>query len=442
MYEEAEAAYAEVIHTATELAREATSTLTDASQAITVFNSLSWGRTALIALPPSYEGAATKTGDLLPSQPVDDRTLAEVHVPPCGWTTLYPAHASSTPAELSATARDLENEHLRIRLDDCGQISSIFDKDAQRELAAGPCNSFRMYKDVPSAFDAWDIDSMYELAPVGLAEPATIEVVSQGPLVASIRVSRKLHNSALAQEISLRRGSRRVEFHTMIDWQERHKLLKVAFPVTVFAHEAIHEIQFGHIRRPNHRSRPFDADRFEVCNHKWTALAEENRGWAVLNDCKYGVDVLGNTISLTLLKSAMAPDMTADLGAHEFTYAFYAWNGSLMTSDVVREAYELNCPVGTATGAAGERSLFSVDAPNIVVETVKLAEDGSGDIIVRLYEAKRMATRCTLTTSLSVASAQQADMLENVERALPHADGKLALEFRPFEIKTVRLAIG
>ena len=189
------------------------------------------------------------------------------------------------------------------------------------ELAAGLCNSFQMFKDVPSRFDAWDIDSMYEKTPVPLDEPAKVEVIAAGPVVATLRITRKLSNSTLEQEISLRRDSRRVDFHTVIDWRERHKLLKVAFPVAIHANEAIHEIQFGHIARPNHRSRPFDADRFEVVNHKWTALAEQSRGCAVLNDCKYGVNVLGNTIKLTLLKSALAPDMHADQGVHSFTYA-------------------------------------------------------------------------------------------------------------------------
>jgi alpha-mannosidase len=296
-----------------------------------------------------------------------------------------------------------------------------------------------MYKDVPTWFDAWDIDSMYALMPIELDEPARIEVVTCGPLVATVRVTRPLHESKMAQEISLRRGSRRIDFHTVVDWQERHKLLKVNFPVNVHADEAVHEIQFGHIRRPNHRSRPFDADRFEVSNHKWTALMEENRGCAVLNDCKYGVNVSGNSINLTLLKSALAPDMTADRGRQEFTYAFYAWNGSFAESRVVREAYELNCPVMPVSGTAGERSLFAINAPNVVVETVKLAEDGSKDTIVRLYESKRMATRCTLSTSLPIVGAAQTDMLENVQEELPCDGGSIDLDFRAFEIKTVRL---
>ena len=441
VYEEAEAAYAEVLHTATNATRAFTTALTDDSHALTVFNSLGWERSVLVALPPSYTGAAPQGGAPLHSQRVDDRMLVEVDVPSCGWTSLVPAPPSTLASGPRASIDRMENSHLRIDFGESGEISSIIDKESGRELAAGPCNSFRMFRDVPSSFDAWDVDSMYELTPVELSEPATIEVVSNGPLVASVRVLRRLHNSTLAQEISLRRDSRRVDFHTMINWQERHKLLKVAFPVSIHANEAIHEIQFGHIRRPNHRSRPFDADRFEVCNHKWTALAEEGRGVAVLNDCKYGVSVLGHTISLTLLKSAMGPDMRADLGVQEFTYAFYAWNGVLSESRVVQEGYDLNCSVGTALGAAGERSLLSVDARNVVIDTVKLAEDGSGDVVVRLYESMRTATRCTIASTLPVVSAVQTNMLEEPEAGLMWAHGGVELDLRPFEVRTIRLRV-
>jgi alpha-mannosidase len=344
--------------------------------------------------------------------------------------------------QVTATERSLENEFLRVTLNDHGEISSIWDKEAGRELATGPCNSLRMYKDVPTHWDAWDLDSMYALTPVALDEAAEISVIAQGPLVGMVEVRRQLNLSPMVQQISLRRGSRRIEFDTEIDWQETHKMLKVAFPVSVYAHEAVHEIQFGHIRRPNHLSRPFDADRFEVANHKWTALVEEGRGCAVLNDCKYGVNVLGDTIMLTLLKSALAPDMYADKGLQEFSYALYAWNGSFIDSDVVREAYEMNCPVMTVSGGAGERSVFQVSAPNVVIETVKLAEDGSGDIVVRLYEAKRTATRCTLHVDLPLASAELADMLEENARPLHVDQGAVTLDLRPFEIATLRLKIG
>jgi len=440
VYEEAEAAYESVIETANAVTAQAVSALVDRSSALTAFNSLSWERTALLPLPEGVAGATDAQGQAMPSQATDGQTWVEATIPPCGWTTLRPAQGAPVAGSLRAAANLLENELIRVELNAAGEITSILDKEADRELAADVCNSVKMYKDVPTNWDAWDLDSMYELTPVALTGQADIEVVASGPLFARLRVTRKLHNSLMTQDITLRRRSRRIDFHTVIDWQESHKLLKVNFPVAIHANEALHEIQFGHIHRPNHKSRPFDADRFEVSAHKWTALMEENRGCAVLNDCKYGVNVLGNSINLTLLKSALAPDMTADRGHQEFTYAFYAWNGCFASSDLVQQAYDLNCPVTTAPGAGGEASFLEPSTPNVIVDTVKPAEDGSGDVIVRLYECKHMATRCTLSTVLPVARATQTDMLEAKECDLALVDGKVSLDLRPFEVKTVRLA--
>jgi alpha-mannosidase len=232
-----------------------------------------------------------------------------------------------------------------------------------------------------------------------------------------------------------------VDFVTTVDWRESHKLLKAAFPVDITSDEAIHEIQFGHLRRPTHASRPFDADRYEVAQQKWTALAEERRGFAVLSDCKYGVSTASNSINLTLLKSAVAPDMTADRGRQEFTYSMYIWNGSFADSDIVREGYDLGHPVTTARGDGGTRSLLAIDAPNVVIETVKPAEDGSGDIVLRLYEAARTATRCELSTTLRVRRASVTNMLEEKGKRIAVKNGRIALDFRPFEVKTLKLKV-
>ncbi|MBE3123561.1 MAG: alpha-mannosidase, partial [Planctomycetes bacterium] len=448
VYEEAEATQADVIRQAREVAADAAKALTKPADAVTVLNSLNWERAALVALPEGWTCASDAQGRCLPQQTVDGRKVVEAAVPSCGWTSLKacgpkckpaPAGSGRAQATVKGGKAVLENDLLRVEFSAAGEITRIFDKEAQRELAAGPCNAFRLFKDVPANYDGWDIDSMYALTPVDLEAKAAVTVVAAGPLVASVGIRRRVNGSDLVQDVRLRRGSRRVDFVTTVEWRESHKMLKVAFPVNVFANEAIHEIQFGHIRRPNHQSRPFDADRFEVAQQKWTALAEENRGFAVLNDSKYGVNVLGNTINLTLLRSPMGPDMNADKGTQTFTYAFYPWNGSLAESGVVREGYDLNVPVLTVGGAAKTVSLLSVDAPNIVVEAVKPAEDGSGDVVVRLYESKRMATRATLTTSLKVRSASEATMLEKPQSPLAVKGGKMALEFRPFEIKTVRM---
>ena len=178
-----------------------------------------------------------------------------------------------------------------------------------------------------------------------------------------------------------------------------------------------------------------------MANHKWTALAEPGRGCAVLNDCKYGVSVDGQEIRLTLLKSALAPDMTADLGKQVFTYAFYAWEGPLTESALQREAYELNAPVTVIAGDAGSRSLFQIDHPGVIIDTIKPAEDGSSDLIVRLYEWRRTATRCTLSSALPLAQAYRTNMLEENESAVEVADGTIALDLRAFEVLTLRLVL-
>lgn len=441
VHEEAETDYREALAVAATIKNSSVSSLiSNEDGRITVFNSLSWDRRELVALPAEFKAVCCSKGDIQPVQVIEGRAFTEITVPSCGWTTLQAVDETvATPNVLKANENCLENKVLRIKFNDAGEITSIYDKEACRELAAGLCNSFKMYKDVTTCYDAWDIDSMYEKLPVELDEKAIINVVCEGPLVATLRIERKLHNSRLTQEVSLRRGSRRVEFKTTVDWQESHKLLKVAFPVNIHSDEGIQEIQFGHIRRPSHRSRQYDADRFEVCNHKWTAVMEGNRGFAVLNDCKYGINVFNGSINLTLLKSALVPDMYADKGVQEFTYAFYAWNGPFIESGVVREAYELNCPVLAVKGSAGEKSLFRLDHPAVIIETVKLAEDRSDDLIVRLYESLGSTVRCALHVDLPVMKAVQTNMLEADEEELDVKEREIGLEFRPFEIKTVRL---
>ena len=418
VYEEAEASFEQVITAAESTAQAAASSFTDPSKTVTVFNSLSWPRTVLLELPSRQ---------------------VELTIPACGWKSVPKSIPAIQQPPVIATSNTLENEYLLARFDSYGELVSLFDKETQREMMSSPGNRFILYHDVPGAWDAWDIDSMAELQPVNTCEPVTLELISAGPLVGRIKLHRRLHQSTISQIISLRHGSHRIEFSTAVDWHEKHKLLKVSFPFAIHATEAIHEIQFGHLRRPSHRSRRYDADRFEVSNHKWTALAEEKRGVAILNDSKYGLSVNGSTINLSLLKSPIAPDPHADQGVQTFTYAVYSWNGSFADCGVVQEAYELNCPPLLVSGKAREGSLFSLDAPNIILETVKPAEDGSGDIIIRLYESKHTATRCNLYTTLPLTQVYQTDMMEVQAEALDLQNGKLSLDFRPFEIKTIRL---
>jgi alpha-mannosidase len=442
VYVEAEAQLAGVVDRADQITHEACESLVNGSEGLTAFNALSWPRDELLELPQGWEGLQTIDGVPLPKQTSGDTCFAEVHLPACGWVSFLPGEGASPQNTLKVSHNLLENDLVQVKLNPCGEITSIFDKVNQCELTVGICNQLRMYQDIPSAFDAWDLDSMYRQTPVELAQEAEIEIVAEGPLFAGLVVKRVLNNSSMTQTITLSRHARRVDFHTVIDWQERHKLLKVNFPVDIFAREALHEIQFGHLPRPTHRSRQLDQDRFEVPQQKWTALVEGQRGFAILNDSKYGVDVLDNSINLTLLKSALAPDMNADRGRQEFTYAFYFWDAPLSDSGLVQQAYALNIPPRVYEGIRETHSLFELDQPNIILETVKPAEDGSDKaIVLRLYEAIGTKTRTRLVTSLPIQAAFQTNMLEEVLEPLEIFTGELNLEFRPFEIKTLKLTV-
>lgn len=297
-----------------------------------------------------------------------------------------------------------------------------------------------MYKDVNTCYDAWELGSMYESLPVDLDGAAGIDILEEEDGV-SLVVEKELHRSRMVQKIFLGHDAGRLDFITKLDWRERHKILKVAFPVNVYTSEAIEEIQFGYVKRPTHRSRQSDRDRYEVCNHRYTVLQDGGAGAAVLNDCKYGVSTVENEIRLTLMKAPLMPDMYADQGMQEFTYSFYPFTGPFTESGVLREASELNEPpvLGGAPAAEAERApIFLPAQRNIVVDTVKPADTVDNALLVRAYEAMGMAAEAVFAVSGAVKRVTEVDMLEENGRTVPHVP-RLEAHFGPFEIKSFLL---
>ena len=418
VYEEARRLYDGILADAAQISENACRSLT-AGAGKTYFNSLSWPRTALVR---------TETG------------YGRVTIPPCGWTSEVDERLPEQPVTATEDGEGilLGNGLLSVRINALGELTDCRDAQGHRRIGE-KANVLRLFKDVPRKYDAWDIDSMVTQSPVALDGESRIELIENTPWRAAVRVTRRVSHSDWTQVISLEAGSTRIDFDTQVDWHEKHRLLKAAFPTGIHADEGINEIQFGFVKRPTHRSRPYDADRFEVCNHRYTALCDEKRGAAVLNESKYGVSMLGDEIALTLLRAPVSPDADADQGAHRFVYSYYLWDGAFADCGVVREGYELNVPVTVSEGTAEAFSMMSVDAPNVVIDTVKAAEDGSGDVIVRLYESKHAACDAQLDIHLPVASVEACDMLENPTETLGLRDGRVSLSFRGFEIKTLRL---
>ena len=330
----------------------------------------------------------------------------------------------------------MENQFMRCVINENGELVSVKKQGSQQEYMAGAGNRFLMFKDVNTCYDAWELGSMYEKMPLALIPKATISVVSDtGDAV--LRIKKQLLGATLEQDIILEDTASRIEFMATIQWQEKHKLLKVAFPVNAYANEAYHETQFGYVKRPVHRSYQTDKDRYEVCNHRYTALTDGAVGAAVLNDGKYGVNVVGNEIRLTLLKSAMMPDQNADRGVQEMSYAFYPFDGAFQDSDVVHQAADFNETPIFAGISDDLGPIFLSDKKNIIVETIKPADTLENALLVRAYEAMGKQTDCAFTAHDNVKSVSQTDMLEENPAPVDLAH----VHFGPFEIKTFILSL-
>ncbi len=377
-----------------------------------------------------------------------DRLSAELvyvkDVPPLGWAHMpYVRGHEGARAELDA--RVIENEHIRVEFDEKFELSRVWDKDAGREVLDGVGNRLVAYEDFPRAYDAWEITNYYTEKSYPINDVESVDTIEHGASV-GFRVVRRYMESTVEQEITVTPYDKKVEFKTVIDWHERHTLVKAHFPVAVLADRATYEIQYGSVTRTTHENTSWDAAQFEVCAHKYADVSEHGYGMALINDCKYGHSCRGSELSLTLLKSATHPNKEADQGRHEFTYAILPHEGDFCEAGVVRAAYILNRPLvsvmpsGSGEGALEKFSLAAADRENIVIESVKLAE-GSDDVIIRLYDAFGERSKTKVTFGFPAAEANICDLLERAGEVLPLTDDQRSVEVDvgAFEIVSIRI---
>ena len=401
---------------------------------------------------------------------MDEITFIARKVPPMGYrifTAIYvstgkPA-ASPTPGaagrEAAAGEGVLETDSLRVEIDMAsGNLKSIFNKRLEREFVAPgeQANKLWVYEDRPEDWDAWNIG--YTGRGWELNKADKVELVSRGPVKTVYRVDKSFlgfskereyptenfPSSFFTQYITLYNGLDRVDIRTEADWWEDHLSLKACFPVAVQADKAFYEIPFAAIGRTTHFETLWEKARYEVPALRWADLADDKGGIALLNDSKYGHDIHGNVMKLSLLRSPTWPDPMADRGRHEFTYSIYPHAGSWSDGQVVRRAQELNQPLLVKfTPALGGslpfvQSFFSVDGEGVILDAIKQAEDGKG-LVFRLYEANGKAENTALTFFRKPTRAIATDLLENEITPLTIKDGRLELSFRAFEIKTVKV---
>jgi alpha-mannosidase len=341
--------------------------------------------------------------------------------------------------------RTLVTPFAKLRFDSNGSIASFYDKVASRELVVDrPLNSILLGEDVPELWDNWDIDYDQKFKLKKENRLLETEVVADGPLQFRLRQKYALgQQSTFSQDMVFYAHTPRVDFETVVDWREKHSLLKAEFKLAVQVESARHEIQFGHVTRPTHDNLSQDRVQFEVCNHKWTDLSETRYGVAVLNDSKYGVSVKDGALRISLLKGGCHPDTRGDEGVHEFTYSLLPHASGFNAADVIRPAYQLNSPPLLFKGAAAQNeseALVSLDSDHVICNHIKWAENDSA-YVLRLYEAEKTACHLTLQFPAFVKRVEEVNMLEENGSALPLAGGKVALSLRPFEIKTIKAYI-
>ncbi|MDB5082049.1 MAG: alpha-mannosidase [Chloroflexi bacterium] len=415
-----------------------------------IFNPLSWERVGPILLE-GLDNLPTNLKESAGGQPLLTQAtpggllVSGLHLPPLGYITVKTGQEQATIPELKISLEPpfLENQYLRVEFDRQGEISSIFDKEAGREVVAPgtTLNRLTAYEDRPRRFSAWNIEPYYREKATPLLAVSSIQVVEDGPVRATFEIQRAYLNSTITQRISLWAGSRKLDFATEIDWQEKQILLKAIFPLNVHTAYATCDVAFGNFTRPTQPNTTWEQARYEVTAHKWVDLSEGDYGVSLLNDSKYGHNLDRNTIGLTLLKSPDAPDPQADLGHHSFTYSLYPHPGDWRQARTVHMAYDLNVGArtlplpGQTEAIAQPFTLLKNVRSGIIISTLKSAEDGDG-VIVRLYECHNERGPERLTFAFPIKAAWECNLLEDKQCPVAYDGNIISFEISPYEIKT------
>lgn len=399
---------------------------------------------ALVYIETEEEGYFEDEEGVLSSQKTKGGYYVEAETKPYQMKQIYLRPSKSMDSEKESFTADLENRTLEtpfyeIEWTEDGRICRLFDKEKERQvLEDGQYgNVLEIFEDKPMNFDAWDIDLFYmeKQEHAQLVKPA--HLVENGKLKAILRFTYGYRNSMICQDMTVYRDSRRIDFVTTVDWQERNRLLKAAFYTNIHVTKALYDIQFGYVERPTHFNTSWDMAKFEVCGHKWADISETGYGVSLMNDCKYGYNIYDNAMKLTLLKSAKYPDRQADMGTHRFTYSLYPHNGNMLEGKTIEEANQLNVPpvVFAEKACRGIRSLVEVTSEAVQIDAIKKAEK-EDCLIVRVHECKGSTVKFALKSPLPVKKAVRCNLLEETVKELG-ADEKITL--KPFEICTVRL---
>jgi alpha-mannosidase len=416
-----------------------------------IYNTLSWDRIATVTLPdPGFEALAVDGyGNRHALQKTENSLIVQIPVPAMGYNTLTlekyspeDDEKSGLPGEVIADRDSMENRFLKVTFGKDGTITSIYDKENDREYLSGPANMLLLWEDYPNRWEAWDINGFYRETTPEQAKLEYREVNYSGAYGAEVTQRFTFGKSDLEQRIRLEADSRMILISNNVNWKEERRMLRVQSKPAVQAHQASYEIQYGIIKRNTHTNTSWDQALFEVPGHRFADISQPDHGFAILNDCKYGHYVRNGIMDLTLLRSTKYPDPEADMGEHEFVFAYYPHTGDLTDSDVLQKAHELNSPVHSVPSREIPReqvkSYFRITGERVKLESVKKAEDGSG-IVLRLYETMGTDSDVILHAADKWKEAYETDLMEDAQKELAEEGDQLELHFTPFEIKSILL---
>jgi alpha-mannosidase len=403
------------------------------------FNSAGWKRDVLVETENTENlGFYDEAGEEVPSVQVGDRQVLLLKEVPAFTTKTLVKKPKGThsgkPVAIEA-ATGIETDFYQMKWNSAGQLTSLFDKENNREVLNGLGNVFQLFEDKPINFNAWDIDIFYQEKgrEVELGIP---KVVENNSLYVELALSGHFNQSMIEQRIRLYAHTRRIDFITNVDWQERQQLLKVKFDVGIRSTQARYDIQYGNVTRPTHWNTSWDMAKFETVAHQWADLSEQNYGVSLLNDSKYGHDIKDHTMRLTLLKGAIDPDPEADLGKHSFTYSLLPHAGDFLAGQTVQEAFEINDVqrLDQGTVAIVPEITFG-QHDTVCIDALKQAEDGHGWIL-------RIHDHTGGHRNLEIGIEKGYSWLETnlMERDLTTAKkGAIQIDLAPYDIRTMRI---
>ena len=438
--------YAEVKEIGEDAIRSSIGEIAENNGCFTVYNPLSWPVTGIVNKNTKGKKILDSNGKEVCQTVKTDGSvdfLAE-EIPAFGFRRFTVSDDSSASESPVKDMRTIDTGCLTVTFNDDGELVSVYDKAENREvIKEGEVgNKLRLLSDPPVEWGAaWETtEKRYDKEVPFRTE--SFSLVADNALYAEFVLERKAGCSTVTQRITVYKDSKLIKFATKVDWNEKHKTLRVDFPVDVRSTEAYCDCAFGCQAVPNHRSTTVDAAKFEVAAHKWIDISEESYGVAVLNDSTYGHSVDDSVIGLTLLKSTDYPALDCEKGVHEFAYYFYPHSGSKANAAVQEKGYEVNNQLMVIDKDLPDsfNGFISIDASGVIVDTVKVSEDGK-DIIVRAYETYNARKNCHLGFAFNVTGCHECNLLEENAEPVDVVGNGIDFSIKPFEIKTFRISV-